>query len=459
VALVAASGLTARAALSAGGFPPLSASASAAVRAMTLDEALAHARSHHPAVKSALARVAAVAADARVPRAQWLPAVGATAQAFEATANNTTASYVGVRGVDIPRIGGTRVTSTGDWTPYLSTLAAVGATQEVFDFGRIAAQTTFLDLASQAESHRADAERLRVNLLVKEAYYAVLGARAIERAADEARQRAQAHREMAAAEVKSGLHPPIELTRADAELARFEVGTLRARGSLRSAQAVFAAAVGVDEALLDAGGEAGPVRPLPPLTQMAELAATRDPVLREARARVDAADALTRAISAETRPDLALSATFSERGGAAPPSTGPLADGLPTTPNWDAGLVLRWPLFDAVVAARARAAAARAEGARADLALALQQQVAGLQQATVALEIALAALSSLQRAVDASHANYDQADARFKAGLGTSLEVADAEAVRTDAEIQLAVGQFEAHRSRAIVARLIGEDP
>ena len=163
----------------------------------------------------------------------------------------------------------------------------------------------------------------------------------------------------------------------------------------------------------------------------------------------------------ETRPDLALTATFSERAGAATPSTGSISNQygpLPTVPNWDVGLVLRWQLFDAVVAARGRAAATRAEVARADLSVLLQQQTASLQQAYLTLEVALAALSSLERAVDASRANYAQAEARFKAGLGTSLELADAESVRTDAEIQLAVGTFEAHRSRAVLGRLIGED-
>jgi len=59
--------------------------------------------------------------------------------------------------------------------------------------------------------------------------------------------------------------------------------------------------------------------------------------------------------------------------------------------------------------------------------------------------------------VDAAHANYAQAEARFKAGLGTSLELADAEAVRTDAEIQLAIGRFEALRARAVLGRLTAE--
>ena len=66
-----------------------------------------------------------------------------------------------------------------------------------------------------------------------------------------------------------------------------------------------------------------------------------------------------------------------------------------------------------------------------------------MQQGYEAVQVAQAALIGLQRAVDAAHANYAQAEARFKAGLGTSLELADAEAVRTETEIQLAVGRYD----------------
>jgi outer membrane protein TolC len=183
--------------------------------------------------------------------------------------------------------------------------------------------------------------------------------------------------------------------------------------------------------------------------------------LKAGRARAEAADALTRAINAETRPDLALTATFSGRAGTATPSSGSLSDQygpLPTVPNWDVGLVLRWPIYDPVVAARREAAAARTEVARADLSVLVQQEDATVQQAYVALQVNQAALVSLKRAVEAAHANYAQGEARFKAGLGTSLELADAEAVRTDAEIQLAVGEFEARRARAALSRLLAED-
>jgi outer membrane protein TolC len=76
----------------------------------------------------------------------------------------------------------------------------------------------------------------------------------------------------------------------------------------------------------------------------------------------------------------------------------------------------------------------------------------------VSLDVARAALVSLNKAAEAARANYAQADARFKAGLGTSVELADGEALRTDAEIQVAVGEFQVARARAIVARLIAEE-
>ena len=59
--------------------------------------------------------------------------------------------------------------------------------------------------------------------------------------------RSRLHRDMAAAAVKSGLHAPIELTRAEADLTRFDVGRIRAAGSLTTARVVFAAAVGLDD--------------------------------------------------------------------------------------------------------------------------------------------------------------------------------------------------------------------
>jgi Outer membrane efflux protein len=99
------------------------------VKVMTLTEALAYARAHQPAIRAAMARVAAQQEEARVPRAEWLPSVGATVQGFAATANNSTGTYVGSPFVDVLRIGGTKVAAPGSARPYASTFLGAGINQ------------------------------------------------------------------------------------------------------------------------------------------------------------------------------------------------------------------------------------------------------------------------------------------------------------------------------------------
>jgi outer membrane protein TolC len=80
-----------------------------------------------------------------------------------------------------------------------------------------------------------------------------------------------------------------------------------------------------------------------------------------------------------------------------------------------------------------------------------------MRQRLAEAEVARAALPALERSTTAAQANLDQANARFKAGLGTSVELADAEALLTEAQIQLALGRFDEARARARLARALSE--
>ena len=64
-------------------------------------------------------------------------------------------------------------------------------------------------------------------------------------------------------------------------------------------------------------------------------------------------------------------------------------------------------------------------------------------------------LQALGAAAEAARQNYDQASARFRVGLSTSVDLADAESLRTEAEIQLVMGRFEVARARAQLNRSI----
>jgi len=432
-------------------------------RKVTLAEALAYARDHQPAVLAALAEIQTARANAEVPRAQYLPLVGVTAQFLEGTANNTTASYLGDPFVDLPRIGGTPTRTGGDarWKPYASTLGAAGLNQEIFDFGRIAAQAAAADAQVAVAEHTADSRRLDIQLNVEEAFFAVHAARGILQAAEGAYQRSLVHRDFANAGVKSGLRSPIELTRAEADLTRFDTGRIRARGGLSAAQAVLAAAVGAPDLRLDAADQAPTAADVPALRDALQLASDHDPTLREALARLRQQELETKALGALSRPDLQLSATISARAGGAPPSNGgavPYGSGyLPEVPNWDGVLVLSWPLYDPTISARQRASRVSEDVRRSQIALVRQQIVASVERAYVSVVVSREALPALQRELEAARANYAQADARFKAGMGTSVELADAEALRADAEIRVALGTFDLAKARAMFGRAVAE--
>ncbi len=459
--MAAALGLAGKTARAEAAPQPAPIEAPAPMRALTMGEALAYAHGHQPAIAAALARVRARAAEAKIPSGQWLPTVGVTAQLFGATANNTTGTYVTPGFLDIPRIGATTATSGGSLRGYPSTLVAAGITQELFDFGRIAAQRAAADASVEVERQRAEVTRLDVDFGVEEAFFAVHAARAVVKASEDAFTRARIHRDLADAGVRSGLRPPIERTRAEADFARFDVGRVRALGGLALAQAVLAASIGSPGAAVDAAGE--PPRPgdMPALPEAIAAAESRDPELKRALGELRAAEARTRAVAAELRPELMATGTVSGRAGGAPPSgagQAATAEGwVPNVPNWDVGVVLSWPLFDGTIAARRDAAQTAEQVRREEIDLARQAQVASVRQSYVAVQVARTALEGLEQTVAAARANYDQADARFRAGLGTAVELADAEALRTDAEIQAALGQFELARARAAFGRAIAE--
>ncbi len=432
--------------------------------AMTLTEALQYAHAHHPALRAAAARLEAVRADATVSRARWAPTFVATAQLLATTTNNTTGSYLAVPGFDNPRVSATRADSpsSASLAPSPTTLVGLGVRQEVFDFGRITAQVAVDDLAADAERFSLESTRLVIDYDVEEAYFAVLAAQAVQTASTHAYERAALHRDLARAGVETGLRRPIELTRSEATLDRYDLGRIRARRGVAVAQTVLAAAVGFPDARLDISGTPPSPADLPPLPGASAAALSHNPELLAARARERAQEARTRAIESETRPNLFLSGALSGNAGGGTPSSGDAAPDhglLPLVPNWDVGLVLSWPLFDATVSARADKARIGESADREETEAVRLRTAASVEQAYLDVEAAGDALPVLKHTLDAAVANYAQASARFEIGLGNTVELADAEELRTDAEIQLALGTFDVAHARAVLGRLMAERP
>jgi outer membrane protein TolC len=431
---------------------------------LTLPEALQYAHAHQPSLRAAAARVDVLRADGAVARSRWYPTLLGTAQLLATTTNNTTGSYVSVPGFDNPRVSATRAESptTASLNPSASTLVGIGLRQEIFDFGRISAEAAADDLRADAERYTVESATVGLDYDIEESYFAVHAAHSVLDASQKAYERAVVHRDEAKAGVDSGMRRPIELTRAEATLDRYDLGRIRARKGLAIAQSVLAAAVGLPGQRLDVSGPP-PERPVPP-SMDAALADARghNPDLLAVRARVRAQESETHAIGSQLRPNLFATAGISGNAGGASPTSGsaaPESGLLPVVPNWDVGVVLAWPLYDATVDARQDRSRA-IEGAVRDESDVVDQKVAAaVEQAYVDLEAARDSLPVLEHATQAAVANYDQANHRFEEGMSNAVELADAEQVRIDAEIELALGTFDVARARASLARAVGGLP
>ena len=177
-------------------------------------------------------------------------------------------------------------------------------------------------------------------------------------AAEAAVTRATSHRDLAKAGVDAKLRPPIDLTREEADLQHFEVDRVRAQGALTAAQAVLAAAIGAPDAAIDTGADDVTYPSAPAFETLVRDLDRQDPSLRGARDVLDGQHALTHAIEREKLPDVSLSAGVTGRAGGATIATAgadnPSGAGfIPEVPNWDAMVVVSWPLFDRTVDVRA----------------------------------------------------------------------------------------------------------
>ena len=430
---------------------------------ITLKDALAFALQNQPAVKEALARVAARETDVGIPRGQWLPTVGVTAQILGGTVNNTTTSYVGEPWTPTPRVGGTSSTdaSGASWSPKASTFVGLGVTQQIFDFGRIAAEIRAADALVSVDQRSSEARSLDVRFGVEEAYFAVYSARAVLAATEEAYARAQSAFALAKQGVASGSRPPFDRTRIEAQLARLDVTRVRNRGALRIAQSLLAAAVGSSELALDIADTPPAPADMPPLDVAIQHALQKEPALQAALVRIQAQEAATRAAYAQLRPDLFVFGTLNSRaGGAQPSGSAPIPDGngwLPIVPNWQIGLVLSWPIFDGTFFAKGKASEQLEAVRREEAAVVRQQLVTRVETAYVAVIVAREALPRIRTALEAARTNYAQAQARFRSGLGSTTDLADAESIWVEAQTGLALGEFEMARARAAFGRAIAE--
>lgn len=428
----------------------------AQTQSLTLVQAVQEALNRYPAVQISLEQVSAAAAGINLSRTSYLPRADLVGQVNRGTRNNVF-GLLPSPGV-IPPISGP-VLGTNDLTNVWGSALGVQVSWEPFDFGQRRAGVELAQSVRKTKEVTADVTRLQVASAAADSFLTILAAQQTALAAQAGVDRARAFNQVVEVLVRNELRPGVDAARTRAELALAENQLILAQQAVEVARASLAQLLGISPAAISL--QPGPLLQLPSEPPLPPDDLARHPLAVEQRAVVDEVQARERVLDRSYFPTFRLQAATSGRGSGARTdgSTGGGAAGLgPNTGNWAAAFTVSFPVMD-LPALRARQEIElyqeRAESARYEKVL---QDLSGqLEKAKAQLRAASRITENTPTQLEAARAAEQQATTRYRAGLGNFLEVADAQRLLTQAEIDDSLAKLGVWRALLVVAASQGD--
>jgi outer membrane protein TolC len=327
-------------------------------------------------------------------------------------------------------------------------------------------RTDALQRVAEAEAAAAGAEietaRADLRLEVARAYWALVTAGATVSVVEQSLQRSATHIEDVRANLAAGLVAPNEVASADARHARTRMLLAEATGQRDSVMAELARLVG--EPVMTPIATVDALLPPDRAGQLTIVTASGDGIseratqqrseLRVLARRIDVADAQRAVASTARRPTIAVTAGADY----AKPNARifPRQDTWQET--WDAGVQVRWPLWDggrsAADAAQATALAAAARERLDEFRGLLGVE---LRQRTLDLQSGLAAFQAADAGVRAAEEARRVVTERYRAGVIAQGELLDAELALLQAELDRTRSLAGIRLAEARLARAQGE--
>lgn len=427
----------------------------APVPPLTINQAVENALNIYPSISVSQEQVNAAAAAIDLAHTAYLPRVDSIAQVNRATRNNVFGLLL-PQGV-IPSMSGPAIGSNNFGTVWGSAVGAL-VSWEPFDFGLRRASISAAT-ASKAHSQATVARtQFDVSVATTDAYLTLLAAQETVRAAQAGVDRAQVLAQIVRAQSNAQLRPGADASRAEAELAIARTQMAQAQQAQEIARSVLSQFVGVPPQQITISApkllQSPPEEPVPPLN------AVENPIAVEQNAFVDQQKAQLQSLEKSYVP------RFLAQGSAYARGTGAQTDGMrlgglnglaPDTQNYALGFTITFPIFDfASIHAKeaGQSATIRAESARyrqitTDL-------TARWNAAVAALDGARKVAANTPIEVSSATVADQQANARYRSGLGNIVEVTDTQRLLTQAEIDDALARLGVWRALFGVAAAAG---
>lgn len=412
---------------------PALALAQAEARVISLDDAVRAALENHPSVRRAKAEVSGAEAGVTAARAPLLPQVqGQASWQFQ----------------DRPsvQLGTSFVRSSGH-----SFAAGLSVNQLITDFGRT---TNGLRAAAATEDAQRESEqdvRDVVVANVRQAFFATRARKALLAVAEQNLANQQRHLDQVAAFVELGERPPYDLAQAKTNVGAARSQLAAAQGEYRVARASLVQAMGLpasadfdvaDQGLPAIEGEGAPAEELLP-----EALGTRHDVAAIDQ-RIRSSEYFVRSNEAGWLPTLGVTGGID--------ALGPVLHEM-DGPAWKAGVTLTWQLFQGgATLAAVRQAEAALHGLLADRDALAQQVRFELEQSLASIQSALAARDAAEETLSSAREQLRLAEGRYETGLGSLLELSDAELALQQAEGARVQAEYDLSSARALLLRRLG---
>jgi outer membrane protein TolC len=382
--------------------------------------------------------------------------VDALAQVNRATRNNVFGLLL-PQSV-IPSMSGPVIGSNNFGSVWGSAIGGL-VTWEPFDFGLRGANVAVAGAARAQSEAAVKRTQFEVAVAAVDAYLTLVAAQETVRAAQAGVDRADVVVKTITAQVNAQLRPGADQSRAEAEVAAARTQLIQAQQAIDVSRATLSQFIGTDPSQIAV--VTGSLVQLPPEQAPASPNTAANPMMVEQNAAVEQARAQLRALERSYFPRFYLQGSVYSRGTGAE-TNGDRLGGLnglgPNFQNYALGFSVTFPIFDlpslrareAAQSATIRSQAARSELIAVDLRAQWNRAVATLNGAR-----RIAANTPVQ--VSAARAAVQQATARYQAGLGNIDEVAEAQRLLTQAEIDDVLARLSVWRGLLGIATAAGD--
>ncbi len=404
---------------------------------LTLEQCTAMALKYHPSLRANQATIEASKARVEQALANYYPQVNLTGSYNTATSNFASVS------TSIPGAAGGHT-----WTFYDLYSAGLALNQNIYDFGRTANNVTINRENVRASEQDLTTTKQLVVLNLKQAYFGVLQTLRLIQVAEDTVKQMQDHLAQAEGFYQAGTRPKIDVTKAGVDLANAELALVQARNNYQVAQVTLNNALGLRQDLTFPVEDTLALTPMEiSREEILKAAYEKRPELLQLKAKQQAQEATIKLAQSSYYPILSGTANYLYRG----PEPGDM--------YWDLslGAVLSIPLFSGFSSpnqvAEARANLRNLQAQEESLKLNIRLEA---DQAYLSLKLAYEQVAVTEKSQAQAQENFELATGRYQVGVGSPLEVTDAEVLLANARANNVTALYNYKVSEARIEKAMG---